>query len=55
MQQHYSSIILQGLTVGNYKYYNNYSIVANTKVKDYISKESIYVQKVERYSKYWLP
>ena len=36
---------LQGLTVGNYKYYNNYSIVANTKVKDYISKESIYVQK----------
>ncbi len=35
---------MQGLTIGNYKYYSNYSIVANTKVKDFIPKDSIYVQ-----------
>ena len=35
---------MQGLTIGNYKYYSSYAIVANTKVKEYISKESIYVQ-----------
>ena len=35
---------MQGLTIGNYKYYSNYSIVGNTKVKDFISKDSIYVQ-----------
>ncbi len=38
---------MQGLTIGNYKYYSSYSIVANTKVKDFISKESIYVQPLE--------
>lgn len=36
---------MQGLTIGNYKYYSNYAIVANTKVKDFISKDSIYIQK----------
>ena len=35
---------MQGLTIGNYKYYSSYAIVANTKVKDFISKESIFVQ-----------
>ncbi len=35
---------MQGLTIGNYKYYSSYAIVANTKVKDYINKNTIYVQ-----------
>ncbi len=35
---------LQGLIVGNYKYYSNYSVVSNTKSVDYVSKDSIYVQ-----------
>ena len=35
---------MQGLTIGNYKYYSSYAIVANTKVKDFVSKETIYVQ-----------
>ncbi len=35
---------MQGLTIGNYKYYSSYSIVANTKVKDFASKETIYLQ-----------
>lgn len=38
---------MQGLTIGNYKYYSSYSVVADAKVKDYISKESIYVQEEE--------
>ena len=35
---------MQGLTIGNFKYYSSYAIVANTKVKDFISKDTIYVQ-----------
>ena len=35
---------MQGLTIGNYKYYSSYAIVANTKVKDFISRDTIYVQ-----------
>ena len=35
---------LQGLVIGNYKYYNNYSVVANTKNKEFVSKEAIYVE-----------
>ena len=35
---------LQGLVVGNYKYFNDYAVVLNTKQKEFISKDSIYVQ-----------
>ncbi len=35
---------LQGLTIGNYKYYSNYTVVANTKNNEFVSKDSIYVQ-----------
>ena len=35
---------MQGLIIGNYKYYSSYAIVANTKVKDFISKDTIFVQ-----------
>ena len=35
---------LQGMVVGNYKFYNNYSIVSDSKNKEFISKEAIYVQ-----------
>lgn len=35
---------MQGMTIGNYKFYNNYSVVANTKNKEYVSKNSIYVE-----------
>lgn len=35
---------LQGLVVGNYKFYNNYAVVADTKNKEFISKDAIYVQ-----------
>lgn len=35
---------MQGITIGNFKYYNNYSACANTKNKDFVSKNSIYVQ-----------
>lgn len=34
----------QGIAVGNFKYYNNYSIVANTKNKEFVSKNAIYVE-----------
>lgn len=36
---------LQGFAVGNYKFYNNYCVVANTKNKEFVSREAIYVQK----------
>ncbi len=36
---------LQGFAVGNYKFYNNYSVVSDTRNKEFISKEAIYVQK----------
>lgn len=35
---------MQGMVIGNYQFYNNYSVVANTKNKEFISKNSIYVQ-----------
>ena len=35
---------MQGIGVGNFKYYNNYAIVTNTKNKEFVSKNSIYVQ-----------
>lgn len=35
---------LQGMVVGNYKFYNNYSIVSDSKNKEFISKEAIFVQ-----------
>lgn len=37
---------MQGQVVGNYKYYNNYAIVTDTKNKEFISKNAIYVQDV---------
>lgn len=37
---------MQGQVVGNYKYYNNYALVSDTKNKEYISKDSIYVQDI---------
>lgn len=39
---------MQGVVVGNYKYYSNYAVVANTKNTEYINRESIYIQKLER-------
>ena len=35
---------MEGIPVGNYEYYSNYAVVANTKNKEFISKESIFVQ-----------
>lgn len=32
---------MQGLPIGNYKYYSNYSIVVNSKNKEFISRDSI--------------
>ena len=36
---------MQGFAVGNYKFYNNYALVSDTKNKEFISKENIFVQK----------
>lgn len=38
---------MQGMVVGNYKFYNGYSVVANTKNKEYVSRNSIYVENLE--------
>ena len=35
---------MQGLPIGNYKFYNNYSLVVNTKNREFISKNAIYLQ-----------
>lgn len=35
---------MQGMVIGNYQFYNNYAVVANTKNKEFISKNSIYVE-----------
>ena len=43
---------MQGLTVGNYKFYNNYAVVSNTKNKEFISRNSIFVQDYETNPKY---
>lgn len=37
---------MQGQVVGNYKFFNNYAVVTNTKNKEFISKDAIYVQDV---------
>lgn len=39
---------MQGLAIENFKYYNSYAVVANTKTKDFVSKESIYIQSDEQ-------
>ena len=38
---------MQGIPIGNYKYYNNYSIVANTLNKEFVSRESIILMEKE--------
>ena len=38
---------MQGLPIENYKYYSNYSIVANTKNKEFISRDSIILRERE--------
>lgn len=43
---------LQGIVVGNYKYYNNYSLVTNTTTKEFVSKNGFYVQDVNPDSSY---
>lgn len=43
---------LQGLVVGNYKFYNNYSVVANTRNKEFVSKQAIYVENRDNVNTY---
>ena len=38
---------MQGMPIGNYKYYSNYSIVANTKNKEFVSRDSILLRNRE--------
>ena len=38
---------MQGMPIGNYKYYSNYSIVANTKNKEFVSRYSILLRSRE--------
>ena len=38
---------MQGLPVGNYKYYSNYCVVANTKNKEFVSRNSILIRENE--------
>lgn len=38
---------LQGIPVGNYKFYNNYSIVTNDKNKEFVADDSIYIEEAE--------
>ena len=38
---------MQGLPIGNFKYYSNYAIVANTKNKEFVSRDSIILREVE--------
>ena len=38
---------MQGLPIENYKYYSNYSIVANTKNKEFVSRDSILLKERE--------
>lgn len=35
---------MQGIPVGNYKFFNNYCIIGNTTNKEFVSKDAIYVQ-----------
>lgn len=38
---------MQGLPIENYKYYSNYSIVSNTKNKEFVSRDSIILREKE--------
>ena len=38
---------MQGMPIGNFKYYSNYAIVANTKTKEFVSRDSILVRQRE--------
>ena len=38
---------MQGIPIGNYKYYSNYAVVANTKNKEFVSRDSIIIRDVE--------
>ena len=38
---------MQGLPIGNYKYYSNYSIVANTLNKEFVSRDAIILRERE--------
>ncbi len=38
---------MQGLPIENYKYYSNYAVVANTKNKEFVSRDSIILREVE--------
>lgn len=38
---------MQGMPIGNFKYYSNYAIVANTKTKEFVSRDSILVRERE--------
>ena len=35
---------MQGMPIGNYKFYSNYAVVSNGKTVEYINRDSIYVQ-----------
>lgn len=34
---------MQGMPIGNYKYYSNYAIITNTKNKEFVSRDSIFL------------
>ena len=38
---------MQGLPIGKFKYYSNYSVVANTKNKEFVSRDSIILREEE--------
>ena len=35
---------MQGVPIGNYKFFNNYCIIGNTTNKEFVSKDAVYVQ-----------
>ena len=35
---------MQGMPIGNYKFYSNYAVVSNGKTVEFINRDSIYVQ-----------
>jgi hypothetical protein len=35
---------MQGVPIGNYKFFNNYCIIGNTTNKEFVSKDAIYIQ-----------
>lgn len=38
---------MQGMPIGNFKYYSNYAVVANTKNKEFVSRDSIILREKE--------